>query len=100
MKVSRLAPLGQNVLTHAKDLASLKCFKLCANFHLQIATWSPSQNAAVMWGEAGVTSVNSVPFLELDHLRRCVHMALALLLMAEILMNVKCFLTCAKMDSA
>lgn len=37
-----------------------------------------------MQGEAGVTSVNSVPFLELDHLRRCVHMALVLLLMAEV----------------
>jgi hypothetical protein len=67
-----------------RDSALQKYCKQCVRWHPAVAILSQSQNAAVMVGEAGDTSVSSAHFLELPNTKRYVLMAQDTPLMEEV----------------
>lgn len=60
MTGSQPAPPRMSALTTGKDTASQRSSKTCVRLAQATGTLSPSLNAAVMEGEAGVPTVRSV----------------------------------------
>lgn len=89
MKDFSQVPQALNALTTDRDSALQRYCKRCVRWRPAAATSSPSQNAAAMGDEAGVTSVSFAHFLELPSTKRYVLMAQDTPLMEEISMNVR-----------
>lgn len=76
--------LTLSLQTIDRDSALPRYCRPCVRWHPAAATLSPSQNAAVMGGEAGVTSVSFARFLELPSTKRSALMAQDTPLMEEV----------------
>lgn len=100
MKDFSQVPQALNALTIDRDSALPRYCRPCVRWHPAAATLSPSQNAAVMGGEAGVTSVSFARFLELPSTKRSALMAQDTPLMEETLTNVRSCQTCVSTGSA
>lgn len=89
MKDSSQVLQALSALTIGRDSALQRYCRQYVKWHPAVAISSLSQNAAVMVGEAGATSVSFAHFLELPSTKRYVLMAQDIQLMEEILMNVR-----------